>query len=106
MELLQVASVCYQDGQLTGEYDQLAEDYGQKRRYRLRPMIEGEEESLEEGSSSGEIKEVESTEFELELRPTKLILCPRCRRHTIPPESGPKDEECLCDRCSAAVMCL
>lgn len=89
-------------------------DGGQKRRYRLRPTVEVHEEEGGEGGESTVKQVVESKEFELELRPTRLLLCPRCRRHTVWPnlwmgeevkEEEEKEEvDCLCDRCTAVVV--
>ena len=110
-----MASVRYQE-RLFDDYveDEEEVDGPLKRRYRLRPTLEVQEEEGGEGGESTVKQVVESKEFELELRPTRLLLCPRCRRHTVWPnlwmgeevkEEEEKEEvDCLCDRCTAVVV--
>lgn len=112
VELLQVASVRYQE-RLFDDYvvDEEEVDGPLKRRYRLRPTVEVQEEQNEEGDQPTVKQVVESKEFELELRPTRLLLCPRCRRHTVWPNlwmgeevEEEKEVDCLCDRCQAVIV--
>lgn len=110
-----MASVRYQErlfDDCVEDEEEEGDESGQKRRYRLRPTVEVLEEDGEQEGDQPTVKQVvESKEFELELRPTRLLLCPRCRRHTVWPNlwRGEEEEEkeevdCLCDRCTAVVV--
>ena len=106
-----MASVRYQERLFDDCVEDEEVDGGQKRRYRLRPTVEVLEKEGGEGGESTVKQAVESKEFELELRPTRLLLCPRCRRHTVWPNlwmgeevEEEKEVDCLCDRCQAVIV--